>query len=1071
MRFRIFLSSTGVDFRMLRRKLDAALRRMDQFVIQMESAGGMDATPTGLSLSWARECDILIGIYGHRYGTISPDDPQGRSITELEYEEAKRFGKRRLCYFDGRDPASTASSESAAARENLQRFKDGISRDLVRATFSGFNDLVFKIGSDLGRIVAGEPIGFDRMETAERLRANASTHALKLRQFLLEGRDCTVESPLSGYWREFVSLSSWRAQVQDAVWTLRGETAQIPALTPILDAADKIHPEAPIPRVLAALHTFDKSRPIEHVRRYEEERRSRHAHEDDGLRKIRRCVWELQKLGRDPEFKTVFLVTSSLGVGKTHFLCGVLEDETGAVVLPLRNRHKAPIEALIVAAAREALNQLPGDNGGLRTTRELINLLSDPSDDDFAQQYRLVFAFDQVEDWLCADDRFLDHLQTTIEDLGSTTNVAWLLLLGHREFGRVLGRTEFFDKWGFLGRRQRNWRTDRENKLEIPNIGGWIDLDSLTEDAETGVAIVRDEFASDSAPDVEVRTLLADSTTRTALTVPFVAWTFVDLLRNSDHWEVDLRFVTFVRAFWLKRREALVRSLARHVSNGERLLDNVVRAISAYLLRTAIVEPTRQSLRDALYAIPAIAGEGRLAIESALSDLIAAGLLRSHEVMASGYEDEAIRIGLPVFWEYNLAERLLVECHERSDADAIVTHVEGGLTGLPDQSLREGALSFFLLLLDAGYGEEHAADDARPQTPRFAAAIWARVVRSRRLPSSAVWFAGARASASVQRTLLDHADEDDASPDMRSLLALMYFANRADPDAIDAPRRLRLLQPHFVRIGRFGLGEYYRHVAEIQLERSADAEDIARCMLAICGCEPTGAAESLGRRCAALLIKSAAGNFDDAFAAMSRFLTLCATGNERVAARFEYFPEFVVAEFCEWLIRHLDLRAFAFLYYNDWYAPDSLGCETPVSIWMEREANIALGHVFQRRRGRHRDQYAAIVEKLAESQSPHDLSIAFFLIKHSVPTYGERDPRPHPRFDEVLAALVANPLMDRNHLRRHESMLVAIPAVRRVYQRRFVAPTRERVQPRNHRRRAKPDSPGPIQGPGMRRRR
>jgi hypothetical protein len=34
-----------------------------------------------------RECDIFVGIYGRRYGTI--DDVSGRSITELELDEAK----------------------------------------------------------------------------------------------------------------------------------------------------------------------------------------------------------------------------------------------------------------------------------------------------------------------------------------------------------------------------------------------------------------------------------------------------------------------------------------------------------------------------------------------------------------------------------------------------------------------------------------------------------------------------------------------------------------------------------------------------------------------------------------------------------------------------------------------------------------------------------------------------------------------------------------------------------------------------------------------------------------------
>jgi hypothetical protein len=56
-------------------------------MVVMETFGSDAAPPNVNSVRRVRECDIFIGIYANRYGTV--DGNTGKSITELELDEAR----------------------------------------------------------------------------------------------------------------------------------------------------------------------------------------------------------------------------------------------------------------------------------------------------------------------------------------------------------------------------------------------------------------------------------------------------------------------------------------------------------------------------------------------------------------------------------------------------------------------------------------------------------------------------------------------------------------------------------------------------------------------------------------------------------------------------------------------------------------------------------------------------------------------------------------------------------------------------------------------------------------------
>jgi hypothetical protein len=85
----IFLSSTFVDLAVIRKELSHWLSQVFGVdLVIMETFGSDAAPPHVMSVRKVRECDIFVGIYAHRYGTIDPTS--GKSITELELDEAER---------------------------------------------------------------------------------------------------------------------------------------------------------------------------------------------------------------------------------------------------------------------------------------------------------------------------------------------------------------------------------------------------------------------------------------------------------------------------------------------------------------------------------------------------------------------------------------------------------------------------------------------------------------------------------------------------------------------------------------------------------------------------------------------------------------------------------------------------------------------------------------------------------------------------------------------------------------------------------------------------------------------
>ncbi len=95
----VYVSSTFIDLEGHRAALKIALEKVRYDVDCMEKYTAFDQRPLDRCLADVAAADVYVLLIAHRYGYRPPENnPQRRSITQLEYEQASRHGKPRLVF-------------------------------------------------------------------------------------------------------------------------------------------------------------------------------------------------------------------------------------------------------------------------------------------------------------------------------------------------------------------------------------------------------------------------------------------------------------------------------------------------------------------------------------------------------------------------------------------------------------------------------------------------------------------------------------------------------------------------------------------------------------------------------------------------------------------------------------------------------------------------------------------------------------------------------------------------------------------------------------------------------------
>ena len=146
---KIFVSSTYVDLIEYRKAVERAINQLQEQHVMMEYFGSRPQEPKTAALAEVQQCDLFVGVYAHRYGTVP--DGETKSVTELEFELAQKLSKPIFAYRVGEDqPWLTRMIERGEGEKKLAEFLKHVDK-LLRSEFTTPDDLRARVAADLGR--------------------------------------------------------------------------------------------------------------------------------------------------------------------------------------------------------------------------------------------------------------------------------------------------------------------------------------------------------------------------------------------------------------------------------------------------------------------------------------------------------------------------------------------------------------------------------------------------------------------------------------------------------------------------------------------------------------------------------------------------------------------------------------------------------------------------------------------------------------------------------------------------------------------------------------------------------
>ena len=158
---RIYVSSTYEDLKAFRETAYRVLRQLGHDVVAMEDYVAADARPLQKCLADVASCDAYVGLIGFRYGYVPTDDnPEGKSITELEYRASEKQGKPRLVFiYKGLadpDSADVFTGQGDGGRL-VKAFKDELQNQRLVSEFATADELGQKVAVAVGNALRAAP--------------------------------------------------------------------------------------------------------------------------------------------------------------------------------------------------------------------------------------------------------------------------------------------------------------------------------------------------------------------------------------------------------------------------------------------------------------------------------------------------------------------------------------------------------------------------------------------------------------------------------------------------------------------------------------------------------------------------------------------------------------------------------------------------------------------------------------------------------------------------------------------------------------------------------------------------
>lgn len=1031
-----FLSSTTLDLYEHRRVLLDQLHRMKLQPLAMEYLGSHSADPTAVCAREIEECDLFIGVYAFRYGYTSAEGSP--SITEQEYDIAQARAKRCLCYCADVSTEGLYTSqptwqeEPQWKRDQLASFKQRLDQEIVRDTFVSPEDLARKVAADIARIQRGDPLGVSMTSVTERWRRSEIETRQELFLAELSGRpDDLVPSPLTTLWNAFIKGTAWHTRQACKLDAIRREAEIFPEFESFareVQGIDYLTTYSVLRANLKNLPFQDWAASLSKTRDRllrkmpswsSDSTGGSYAIDAQRVVNIQRLMRRIQHELDRPQYSRCFCIIGGLGSGKTHFIASLLSQSTYANVPP-----HGTSEREVIDHAPSTRGTVPSEGHPLilileqpfhveRLQEIILNRVREITGTDWrnlkdfhdliGEGQRVVIVIDDIHLWSQVIPTFAEQLVKCIDQYSSLHSLYWLITAQDTQYDRIAPTSQFWDE--YAGPSDEDLH-DKDADMDEPvPLSGWIVLDTLNQEKQVGLNILRKSLARESgAPKLALDYLPDATVSQQYMCIPLFAWVLFDLRETIGiSTVINLRFIQFVNHLW-----GILRSRGCTGRNAMSMedLDEAIGLVSRVLVVSRQLMPPYTAFLNAFVTEARNTSElqDRQRAAKALDGLRSLNLLKVTHRCESPYADPVkhLQMHIPMFWWYHMARQLFTRHARAGSRSAIEDEFVKWCADIP-QDHSEGIYEFLLLL----------ADDAASHNDidwGAAASLWEAGLRRAEIPSASVWFAGGNASdRSKEYLFLSETPGVDMDP--HQTFAFMYFLSRISSDVVDTPHRFQRLRPYLRAIRDAKLASYYLYFAASNIEKISSNRTLFACMCQLSGSESLGVAHELAGIVVQALWRNCDNDVNKVVATLMSYLRSQRDDKDdkrgHRANGFDWtresFREWVLFVFCHRFVRTYRSDAYAAFEACGWFRLKGREIARSVPIEMMREASIALGFFYRELASLDEQRlFVASVRALIDTGGHADRECAFYMIRHTA-IVRERD--------VVLVERVFHPLL------------------------------------------------------------
>lgn len=725
---------------------------------------------------------------------------------------------------------------------------------------------------------------------------------------------------------------------------------------------------------------------------------------------LQSCKWLLEQSDK-PAFDTSLNLAGHFGSGRSRLLADMSQcaSDVGSLAFLLSPR---PGEAVGSAIHRYIAE---GTGIAVRRFEDLARFLeAEPT------QTKIHILVDDVDLWARAEPSAVDELQSLIEASTECGRVRWVFTADSNGLDAVSGSDPFF--WVRHGIVPST--SPKSPQPALNRTTGWLDVDAANRAQRVGLEILRSRSAEDVADiDAVINDPDAFDHEFMHLVNPLAAW-----VRLESHEKggsdgrprqplTDVNSIPFVRDYWtwVKGR------ISRNDVGRQAALERAIRALAS----SQIDQPGDHVAIDALIAAQH---------EAALADLVSGGLIQTAWVGDPELDDQALRVDptFPALLGLRIARQAQADTGAGAD-DAVPLSqwwplAEQGL------GLAESICQFALTL-------------SPPTGASDGGALWKTWTTHQESPKAPLLMAATTCGADAEAVAIDYISRARYRPrTKRELFVLTRFAARAQLTDWSADRRIEALKPHAEAICGNGL-EAYLHLTLTALLESEHLLNEAN-YLKVCQSLDGYQSEQVRELTADLMVRAGARIYaDDETAWIHTVLRYCKKQTHRVhrgkppgrpsragapdrrrqqqqteQPPFDAKSSFAVA-FTSAVSKHVvetrgsdGLRMLAGMGW--WTAADDY-VHPALADHMRQKLTTEYGSTVHHRGGQHDrlDEYEAVVRDLLNGRllgrHPEAGRIAYYLLKHSVPTYGRADVTIPAQLQPLLRSIQRDPKLMR----------------------------------------------------------